>query len=130
RTWRKTTPSRVVRIADRVLPHDQGVFAVVGVVAASDAARLEAEPAVQRDGPNVRDPHLEGVTAAASPGGQLEEPLEQRRRDPLAPVLRGNGDVHHVPGVDVPRDNEVTGELIGLQVEGAETDRRRLRELA
>ena len=35
---------------------------------------------------------------------QLEEPLQQRRRDPAAPVRGRDRDVHHVPRVDVARD--------------------------
>src|SRR5438067_1626283 len=82
RTWPKKPRSRVVRLADRVLPHDQRVLTVVGVVAAPDAAGLEAQPLVQGDGTDIRDPHLEGVAASTPAGGYLEEPLHHRRRDP------------------------------------------------
>ena len=43
---------------ERVAPHDQRVLAVVGVVAAPDAAALEAEPLVQPDGVEVGHAHL------------------------------------------------------------------------
>ena len=42
-----------------VAPHDHGVLAVVGVVAAPNAARLEAEQLVQPDRALVRDADLE-----------------------------------------------------------------------
>src|SRR5205814_2689906 len=54
-------------------PHDEGVLAVVGVVAAADTAALEAELLVEPDRVHVRDAHLEGVAAAVVVRGQLEE---------------------------------------------------------
>src|SRR5438105_1334124 len=80
--------SAVRRLADRVLPHDQGVLAVVCVVAAPDPAALEAESLVERDRVRVRDAHLEGVAPPSVVGGQLEEPVEERGRDPAPPVRR------------------------------------------
>ena len=93
------------RPRDRVAPHDQRVLAVVRVVAAPDAAGDEAEPLVEPDRALVRDAHLERVAAALVRRGHLEEPLEQRPRDPAAAVLGVDGDVHHVPRVDVARDD-------------------------
>src|SRR5687768_9257972 len=60
-------------LPDRVLPHDQSVLAVVGVVAAPDARRLEAEALVERDGAPVRDAHLERVPAPRIALGEAEE---------------------------------------------------------
>ena len=108
-------------------PHDQRVLAVVGVVAAAHAAALEAEALVQVDRARVRDAHLERVAAAAVVLRQLEQRLEQPRRDAAAAVVGVDGDVHHVPGVDVARVDDVADELVAL--ERAEADRRRLGEL-
>src|SRR5262249_27770716 len=47
--------------AGRVLPHDQGVLAVVRVVAAPYPGGLKAETLVQPDRSCVRDAHLERV---------------------------------------------------------------------
>ena len=58
----------------RLAPHDQRVLAVVGVVAAADALRLEAEPLVQADRADVRDADLEGVAAVGVVLRQVEEP--------------------------------------------------------
>ena len=63
-----------------------GVLAVVGVVAAPDAARAEAERLVELDRAGVRDAHLERVAAPPVAGRLLEEVVEQRARDPAAPV--------------------------------------------
>jgi hypothetical protein len=43
---------------ERVAPHDQRILAVVGVVAAPDAAALEAEPLVEPDGVVIGHTHL------------------------------------------------------------------------
>ena len=102
------------RRATGSLPHDQRVLAVVRVVAAPDAASLEAEPLVERDRAVVRDAHLERVAAPAVARGELEQLVEQRRRDAAAAVVGCDGDVHHVPGVDVARDDQVAGELARL----------------
>ena len=51
-------------LSSRVAPHDQRVFAVVGVVAAPNAAGDETELLVQRDRVEVRDPDLERVATA------------------------------------------------------------------
>src|SRR5262245_63141398 len=74
---RRTTTAVLVAPPGRdgVLPHDQRVLAVVGVVAAPDAPRLEAEPLVQRDRGRIRDAHLEGVAAARVVDGQGEQAL-------------------------------------------------------
>ena len=108
------------------------VLAVVGVVAAPQAARAEAEPLVEGDRLLVRDAHLERVAAPGVVGREVEEPLEQHRRDAAAAVLGIDGDVHHVPGVDVARDDEVADEraVLPFRLERAEADRARLRELA
>src|SRR5262249_49908758 len=74
--------------------------------------------------------HLERVAAAAVARGQLEQPIEHGPRDPAAPVVGRDRDVHDVPRVDVAGDDEVADELPRLRVERAEADRRRLRELA
>ena len=58
-------PAAVWPASGRVSPHDQGVLAVVRVVAAADAARLEAEPLVECDRARVRDAHLQRVPAPA-----------------------------------------------------------------
>ena len=116
-------------VGARVAPHDQRVFAVVRVVPAPDPAALEAQLLVERDRALVRDAHLERVPAPSLAGGQLEQAPEQRRRDALAPVLGRNRDVHHVPRVDVARDDHVAHQLARLRLEGAEADRGRLREL-
>src|SRR4051812_13363260 len=126
-----TKASRTAR-GDGVLPHDQRVLAVVRVVAAPEAARAEAEALVEGDRLVVRDAHLERVAAAGVVGREVEEPLEQHCPYTPAAVLRIDGDVHHVPGVDVARDDEVADQrtVLALRLEGAEADRARLRELA
>src|ERR1041385_1171697 len=93
RRWRKTVFRLVARGArDRLLPHDQRVLAVVGVVAPANAPRLEAEALVEPDRSVVRDPDLQRVAAVGVVGGQLEQPLEQHRRDAAAPVLGRDGE--------------------------------------
>ena len=84
-----------------IAPHDQRVLAIVGVVAAADASRFEAELLVELDRALVRDAHLECVAAPLVVARHLEEPLEQRRRDTSALVVGIDCDVHHVPRVDV-----------------------------
>src|SRR5205085_3162845 len=92
-----------------------------------DAVAVEAELLVEPDRGPVGDAHLERVAAALVVGGQLEQPLEEPRRDPAALVLRVDGDVHHVPGVDIAGVDDVADELVAL--ERAEADRRALRGL-
>jgi hypothetical protein len=47
------------------------------------------------------------------------------------PAVAGrDGDVHHVPRVDVARDDQVAREAVFFRVEGAEANRGRLRDLA
>src|SRR5215207_10019965 len=118
------------RFSYRVLPHDERVLAVIGVVAATDSPSREAEALVELDRRIVRDSYLERVAAASVAGGELEEPLHQPRGDPLAPVAFGNSEVHHVPGVDVAGDDQVGDEAVLVGVDRAEADRRRFRELA
>ena len=67
-------------------PHDQGVLAVVVVVATAVAGAAEAELLVHRDRPVVRGAHLERVARLGA--GLVEQPLEQPARDPLAPPFR------------------------------------------
>src|SRR5262249_43984285 len=98
-----------------VAPHDERVLAVVCVVAAPDAARLEAELLVEVDRVVVRDAHLEGVAAALVATGLLEEALEKRRRDAAPLVLRVDRDVHHMPGVDVARVDDIADEVGPLE---------------
>src|SRR5688572_422864 len=73
---------------DRVAPHDQRVLAVVGVVAAPDAARDKAHRLVQLDRTLVGHADLERVAAALVRRGQLEEVVEQSASDPAAAVRR------------------------------------------
>ena len=61
-----------------VAPHDQRVFAVVGVVAAPQPAYLEAELLVEVDRIVVRNAHLERVAAALVVARQLEERSSSR----------------------------------------------------
>ena len=44
--------------------------------------------------------------------GVREEALEQRAPDALAPVIGVDGEVHHVPGVGVARDDQVRDQLV------------------
>src|SRR4051794_32061436 len=88
-----------LRLRLGVAPHDERVLAVVGVVAAADAARAEAHALVEPDRVRVRDAHLERVAAAALARCELEEAVEQRGRDPAPAVLRVDGEVHDVPRV-------------------------------
>ncbi len=94
---------RITASAACVAPHDQRVFAVVGVVAAPQPACLEAELLVEVDRLLVRDAHLERVAAALVVARQLEEPFEQPRGDTASLVPGVDRDVHHVPRIDVPR---------------------------
>src|SRR5262249_19337324 len=110
-----------------VAPHDERVLTVVGVVAAADAVAFEAQFLVKADRLPVRDAHLERVAAAVVFVRELEEPFEQARRDAAALVVGIDRDVHDVPGVDIPRIDDVADQLVAL--ERAEADRRSLREL-
>src|SRR4051812_6004415 len=75
-----------------IAPHDQRVLAVVGVVAAPHAARLEPGFLVEADRDVVRHADLERVPAAAFAGGCDEQLLEQPGGDVLTAVLwRGSG---------------------------------------
>src|SRR5262245_37434145 len=51
-------------VAYGVLPHDQGILAVIGVVAATHSPSFEAKSFVQPDRARVRDADLERVAAA------------------------------------------------------------------
>ena len=116
---------------DRVLPHDQRVLAVVRVVAAPDPARLEAERSRTAGSRRVRDAHLERVAAVAVAGGQLEQVLEQRASRSRGRRWSGvDGDVHHVPGVDVAGDDHVADERASSSSKAPTQIERRLRELA
>src|SRR6266540_3549649 len=75
----------------RIAPHDQGVFAIVGVIAAADPARAEAETLVQLDRALVRDSHLQRVAALARVFRQLEKLVEQRRRNASPAKSRSDG---------------------------------------
>src|SRR5918992_1606346 len=90
-------------VSDGVLPHDEGVFAIVRVVTAPDAARLETEPLVERDRARVRHAHLEGVATPRVARRQLEQLVEEAAGDSLTPVGRVNREVHDVPRVHVAR---------------------------
>src|SRR5438128_4903025 len=114
----------------RVAPHDQRVLAIVRVIAPTDPAWLEARALIQADRDLVRDTHLERVAAPALPRGQLEQVKEQHGRDLAPPVFRRDRDVHHVPRVDVPGDDQVPEQNACPRVESAERERRRLRQLA
>src|SRR5205823_364582 len=112
-----------------IAPHDQGVFSVVRVVAAANPARFEPGLFVQPDRYVVGDADLERVAAAALAAGELEEPLEQAGRNTFAAVLGSDSEIHHMPRVDVPGDDQEAEELAAVRLERAEGDRRRLREL-
>ena len=96
-------------------PHDQGVLTVVGVVAAPDAAGLEPELFVELNRVRVRDAHLEGVAAATIVRRDVEQARQERGRDSRRLNSGATGDVHHVPGVDVARDEGVADELAGVE---------------
>src|SRR5437870_99156 len=121
---------RSIAASDRVAPHDQRIFTIVGVVAASDSARLETCLLVELDRHFIRHPDLQRVAATGFFAGQLEEPLEQSACDPLAPVAGRNGKVHDMPRVDVTGDDQVAEQLARLRLKGAERDRGRLGQLA
>src|SRR5437870_6332958 len=106
----------------RVAPHDQRVLAIVRVIAPTDPAWLEARALVQADCDLVRDAHLERVAAPALPRGQLEQMVEQHRRDLAPPVVWRNRDVHDVPRVDVPGDDQVAEQDARPRVESAERE--------
>src|SRR4051794_41528677 len=75
-----------------IAPHDQRVLAVVGVVAAPHAARLEPGFLVEADRDVVRHADLERVPAPAFAGGCDEQLLEQPGGDVLtAASLGGRG---------------------------------------
>ena len=63
-------------------PHDQGVLAVVVVIAAAVPRAAESEGLIERDGPRVGLPDLEGVLLVGAVGG-VEEVLDQGCRDAL-----------------------------------------------
>ena len=91
-------------------PHHDRVLAVVGVVAAADAGRLEAEPVVELERPVVGAAHLErelrlGVAYA------LEQRLEHRGGDAAAAAVGVHGHVHDVPHEVVAAAHEVAGQL-------------------
>ena len=93
----------------RVPPHDQGVLAVVRVVAAADARGDEAEPLVEPDRAVVRDADLERVAPPL-----VARCPRRAARAALGPRPGGgpgvDGDVHDVPRVDVAGDDEVADE--------------------
>src|SRR5262249_52488699 len=100
--------------------------------AAAQAPRAEAETLVEADRLPVRDAHLERVTAAGVVRREVEEALEKHRRD-AAPTLVGiDGQGHHMPRVDVARDDQITDNraFLPFRLERTEADRARLRELA
>src|SRR6266545_6708017 len=107
RTWFTTSGTQTAPLAIptsvgmAVPPHDQRILTVVCVVAAPDAVAFEPELLVEANRLLVRHAHLERVTAAVVVGRQLEQPLEQLRRDPAPLEVGIDRDVHHVPGIDV-----------------------------
>src|SRR4051794_25203781 len=111
-----------------IAPHDERVLAVVGVVAPAHAGGDESERLVQVDRGVVGDAHLERVAALDVVAGQLEQLVKQRPGDATASPGRVDSDVHYVPRIDVPGDDQVPEHVLAL--EGAETDAARLRELA
>ena len=110
-------------------PHDHRIFSVVSVVTTSDAAGDEAEALVEADRGEIRDAHLERVATLGVVARDLEQASQHRRGDPEPPVLGIDGDVHHVPGVDVAGQHEVADEsLVG--VDGRDRERALLGQLA
>ena len=91
-------------------PHDQGVLAVVGVVAAAHARGVKPIALVEPDGLGVRDPHLEREAAGVVVCSLAEDVVEQELRDALAPLLGVDRHVHHMPGVDVPGHDQIAGQ--------------------
>ena len=109
------------RLGDAELePHDQGVLAVVVVVAAAVAGGAEAEALVHRDRRAVGDPDLEreaGVGARPPRTGARISSVAM----PCAAALGGDGDVHQVPDVGVARADQVA--------DAARRRRRRARQM-
>ena len=94
-----------------IQPHDQGVLAVVLVVARTHAGRAEAELLVHRDRVAVGDPHLEreGQLVRRPPRSAVEI---RRLATPAPAPLRRHGDVHHVPDAVVAGADEVAEQLV------------------
>src|SRR6187399_2823461 len=74
-------------VRQRVGRHDQGILAVVAVVARTQADRPEAELLVEPAGRQVRQPYLERGLVGAAVGRQVEERQEQPLPDVLAAPL-------------------------------------------
>ena len=80
------------RAPDVVGPHDQRVLAVVAVVRLAGAGGREAEPAVQRLGPEVGDPDLQGQLVGTEGEGLVDLLQEEPGGD--GPTLPGWLDRH------------------------------------
>ena len=87
---------------------------------------MEAESLVERDGRLVRLADLERVLGARAIG-PIEEPLEQRGRQPLAEHALVDRHVHQVPHRVVARADQVADDA--LVPDGGQADPRRLRQL-
>src|SRR5665647_3862520 len=93
-----------------VLPHDDGVLAIVAVVAGTHAGGDEAEAPVQLDARRVGDAHLERVPAVPLTLGDREVGLQQLGGDVLAAVRLVHGDAHEVPDVHEHVGDDVAGD--------------------
>src|SRR6185503_4267784 len=85
---------------ERVRGHDQGVLAIVGVVARADADRPEAVFLVEPAGGHVRQADLERRLARAALDGAIQEPQEQPLADATAAPARIDGERRDVRLVD------------------------------
>src|SRR4051794_41014934 len=91
-----------------VHPHDQGVLAVVVVVAGADAGGAEAEALVHADRAPVGDADLE--RERQRPPRLGDQPPHQLAGDAAAACLGGDGDVHQVPDLVVAGADHVAEE--------------------
>ena len=85
---RRAIRSRIGGSRQRVGGHDQGVLAVVAVVARAEPDRPEPELLVEPPGRQVREPDLERRLVRAAVDGQVEEREQQSLADVLAAPLR------------------------------------------
>src|SRR4051794_20522217 len=108
-----------------VQPHDQGVLAVVVVVARTDPGGAEAEAFVHADRALVGDADLERERQLPLRLG--DQTPHQPPGDAAAAVLRRDGDVHQVPDLVVAGADDIAQQLVPGT--GGEADPRRLGEL-
>src|SRR3989337_1011444 len=96
--------------AERVGAHDDGILAVVGLVATADAHAVQTGALVEGDGALIGNPRLEGNDPAAALQRGVDGGGEEQLAEAAPPVGLANGDGGDVGLVTQEPDADVADE--------------------